>query len=172
MSCFLLLFGGEHRLELVHREAERGLAALGSSDDVVHDGVAVAAHLGVEALLDLAHGGALGLRVHVGVDVQRHRNTGVTQVARYGPHVAASRNHHGGEGVPEVVEGALEAVHLTEGREVLAELRGVVGPALLLLRVQYVGVAEGKSELVGDAHGVCPHQAQHVEGAPGEGDCP
>lgn len=33
-----------------------GSRRLGGSEDVVHDDVAVAAHLGVEALLDLAHG--------------------------------------------------------------------------------------------------------------------
>ena len=100
------------------------------------------------------------------------RRSGAPQVARHGPHVAASRDHRGGEGVPGVVEGALEGVHLAEGGEVLAELRGVVGPAPLLPRPQYVGVAGGKRELVGDAPGVRPHQAQHVEGAPGEGDGP
>ncbi len=117
----------------------------------------------------LVHGSALGLRVHVGVDVQGHRYACVSQVARHGPHVVAACDHHGGEGVPEVVEGTLEAVYLAEGGEVLAELRGVVGSALLLLRPQDVGVAEGKHELVSDAHGVRPHESQYVEGAPREG---
>lgn len=149
MRSLLFLCRCEHRLELVHREAERGLASLWRADDAVHDGVAIAAHLCVEALLDLAHGGALGLWVRIRVYVQGHRHACVSQIARDSPHVAASRDHHGGEGVPEVMEGALEAVHLAEGGEVLPELRGVVGPALLLLRAQYVGVSQRLARLDG-----------------------
>ena len=88
----------------------------------------------VERIRHLVHGRALGIGVNVGVDVQRHAHARMPQVARPSPHVASARDHHGGEGVPEVVEGALEAVYLAEGGEVLAELRGVVGPALLFLR--------------------------------------
>ena len=43
--------------------------------------------------------------------------------------------------MPEVVEGALEAIHLAGCDEVLAELCGVVGSALLLLRAQNVEVS-------------------------------
>ena len=49
-------------------------------------------------------------------------------------------DHHRGEGVAQVVEGAVKAVHLAEGDEVLAELGGVVGAALRPLRAEDEGV--------------------------------
>ena len=83
----------------------------------------------VEGVRHLAHGGALGLGAHVRAGVRGHRRARVPQAARRGPHVAPARYHHGGEGVPEVVERAAKAVHPAEGREVLAEPSWVAGQA-------------------------------------------
>ena len=83
----------------------------------------------VEGVRHPVHGCPLGLWVDVGVDVRGHRRARVPQAARRGPHVAPARYHHGGEGVPEVVERAAKAVHPAEGREVLAEPSWVAGQA-------------------------------------------
>ena len=82
--------------------------------------VAERAEVHVERVGHPVHGCPLGLWVDVGVDVRGHRRARVPQAARRGPHVAPARYHHGGEGVPEVVERAAKAVHPAEGREVLA----------------------------------------------------
>lgn len=82
--------------------------------------VAERAEAHVERAGHPVHGCPLGLWADVGVDVRDHRRARVPQAARRGPHVAPARYHHGGEGVPEVVERAAKAVHPAEGREVLA----------------------------------------------------
>lgn len=91
--------------------------------------VAERAEAHVERAGHPVHGCPLGLWVDVGVDVRGHRRARVPQAARRGPHVAPARYHHGGEGVPEVVERAAKAVHPAEGREVLAEPSWVAGQA-------------------------------------------
>ena len=109
------------------------------------------AHRVIEGALDLVHGAELRLRVNVGVDVQRHAHRAVVQVARHRAYVHAVGDGHGGEGMAQVVEGALESVHLAERGEVFAQLRGVVGSAVGLLRAQDVRVriqmAERRQEL-------------------------
>lgn len=89
--------------------------------------VAERAEAHVERAGHPVYGCPLGLWVDVGVDVRGHRRARVPQAARRGPHVAPARYHHGGEGVPEVVERAAKAVHPAEGREVLAEPSWVAG---------------------------------------------
>ena len=91
--------------------------------------VAERAEAHVERAGHPVHGCPLDLWVDVGVDVRGHRRAHVPQAARRGPHVASARHHHGGEGVPEVVERAAKAVHPAEGREVLAEPSWVAGQA-------------------------------------------
>lgn len=94
------------------------------------------------------------------------------QVARHGAHVAAAGDHHGCEGVAQVVEGALEAVHLAEGREVLAELGWVVGPAVGFLGPEDVGVAEGHAHLAGPLGRGAPERRQPGVGVLGQRDGP
>lgn len=80
------------------------------------------------------------------------------QIARHRAHVHAAADHEGRERMAQVVEGAVEVVHLAECGEVLSELGGVIGSGLFLLGAD--------DKLVGDTglHAVAPSSAVTLAG--------
>ena len=158
---------GEHGLQLLYGEREAARVGFHGSLGPVE---AHGAHAHVEALVHLADGGAFCLGVDAGAGVERHRHARVPEVARHRAHVAAARDHHGGERAVQVVERAGKAVHPAEGGEVLAELHGVVGTAVRHLSAQDVGVARVHTHLVHSTARVGPHGPEHRRRVAGEGD--
>ena len=127
MARLPLLCGGEHGPELLHREGEAaGTSARCGSGGWGSRRAGRGPRRGSPPPCPRPPAWRRGRRR---LDVRGHRRARVSQAARRGPHVVPARYHHGGEGVPEVVERAAKAVHPAEGREVLAEPSWVAGQA-------------------------------------------
>ena len=113
---------GEHVLELLDRKAEIDAWLRGQAKRmaVIEEGI-----VDVECFRHLRYRCTLGLGIDFGVSVECHRNVRVPKVARHGSNVGAACDHHGGKGMAQVVERALEGVHLAECLELAREARGV-----------------------------------------------